>query len=118
VISIGNGKLAPFWEARWLNGSSSLYRQVRFKHRIIHQEMRQFNWIRNISCIDTKELLDEFILLFSTLNEVHLSEERDPIVWKWTATEEYMAALAYEVQFLGAFPRYRANTIWQAKMEP
>jgi hypothetical protein len=80
--------------------------------------MRQFNWIRNIRRIDTKELLNEFILLFSTLNEVHLSEERDSIVWKWMVTGEYSAASAYEVQFLGAFPRYIASTIWQAKAEP
>jgi hypothetical protein len=80
--------------------------------------MRQFNWIRNIRRIDTKELLNEFILLFSTLNEVHLSEERDSIVWKWMVTGEYSAASAYEVQFLGAFPRYIASTIWQAKVEP
>jgi hypothetical protein len=80
--------------------------------------MRQFNWIRNIRRINTEELLDEFILLFSTLNEVQLSEERNSIVWKWTATGEYTTASAYEVQFLGAFPRYRTSTIWQAKTEP
>jgi hypothetical protein len=80
--------------------------------------MRQFNWIRNIRRIDTEELFDEFILLFNTLNEVHLSEERDSIVWKWMATGEYTAASSYEVQFLEAFPRYRASTIWQAKTEP
>jgi hypothetical protein len=36
----------------------------------------------------TETLMDEFILLFSALNEVTLTEDRDTIVWKWTKTGE------------------------------
>lgn len=34
------------------------------------------------------------------------------------ASGEYSAASAYEAQFLGYYPRFRASTIWQAHTEP
>jgi hypothetical protein len=50
----------------------------------------------------TETLMDEFILLFSALNEVTLTEDRDTIVWKWTKTGEDTTSSAYDIQFLGA----------------
>jgi hypothetical protein len=29
--------------------------------------------------------MDEFVLLFSTLNEVQLTNDNDSILWKWSA---------------------------------
>jgi hypothetical protein len=64
------------------------------------------------------ELLDEFVLLFSIPNDIHLSEEKDTIAWRWTTSGEYSVASAYAVQFLVAFPWFKASSIWQAKTEP
>jgi hypothetical protein len=50
----------------------------------------------------TETLMDEFILLFSALNEVTLTEDRDTIVWKWTKTGEDTTSSAYDIHFLGA----------------
>jgi hypothetical protein len=83
----------------------------------VSKELNQLNWIKNIQSFGSEELLDEFVLLFTLLGEVQLTEE-DTIKWKWTATGEYSAALAYDIQFLGAFPFFRASTIWQARVEP
>jgi hypothetical protein len=47
-----------------------------------------------------------------------LSDNKDSIRWNWTSLGEYSAASAYEVQLMGAYPRYRASTIWRAKTEP
>jgi hypothetical protein len=124
VITVGNGKNTPFWEARWLNGVSprelapNLYNQAHFKHRTVHKELQQWNWVKNLKRIDTEELLDEFILLFSMLSDVQLSDDRDVIAWRWSSNGEYTASSAYQAQFLGAFPLFRASTIWRARTEP
>lgn len=49
---------------------------------------------------------------------MQLTEQEDAISWKWTTTREYTAASAYEAQFLGSYPRFRASAIWQAHTEP
>jgi hypothetical protein len=124
VISVGNDKLTLFWEARWINGVSpkelapKMYKQARYKHRSMHHELQHFNWIKNLTSIDSEELLNEFLLLFHTLADRQLTEDRDVIAWKWTASGEYTATSAYEAQFVGAFPRYRASSIWKARAEP
>jgi hypothetical protein len=124
VIVIGDGKNTPFWESRWLSGASpkelapNLYNQARLKHRTIHKELQHFNWIKNVRSIDSEDLLDEFVLLFSTLVGVQLSDQKDSIRWRWTASGDYSAASGYEAQFMGAYPHYRASTIWRAKTEP
>jgi hypothetical protein len=60
--------------------------------------------------------MDEFVM-FSTLNDVVLNDEKDTITWKWISSGKYSAASAYEAQFLGAFSQFRVCTIWQAKTE-
>jgi hypothetical protein len=76
------------------------------------------SWIKNLRQVNTEELLEEFILLFNTLGDIHLNESADIILWKWTPSEEYTAASAYEAQFLGAYPTFRASSIWRAHTEP
>jgi hypothetical protein len=45
VISMGDGKNTPFWEANWLHGTSpkmlapNLYKQAHYKYRIVHKEL-------------------------------------------------------------------------------
>jgi hypothetical protein len=55
----------------------------------VPKEVQHFNWIKNSKHINIEELLDEFVLLFSTLADVQLTEDKDAIVWKWTKDEEY-----------------------------
>jgi hypothetical protein len=55
----------------------------------VPKEVQHFNWIKNSKQINIEELLDEFVLLFSTLADVQLTEDKDAIVWKWTKDEEY-----------------------------
>lgn len=62
--------------------------------------------------------MDEFVLLFGLLNDITLSNEKDQIRWKWTASGIYTTASAYQIQFEGSFPDFRASTLWQARTEP
>jgi hypothetical protein len=113
----------PFWGSNSLNGASpmilapNLYNQARYKFRTVKRELINMNWIKNISQI-TETLMDEFILLFIALKDVVLTEQKDAISWRWSRTGEYSAASAYEIQFLDAFPKFKAATIWKGKAEP
>jgi hypothetical protein len=124
VITVGDGKHTPFWEAQWLNGMSpmcmapNLYLQARYKFRSGHKELQNYNWIKNLKLINTEVLLEEFLLLFHALNDVSLNKLKDTIFWRWNRSGRYTAASAYDMQFLGAYSTFRASTIWQAKTEP
>jgi hypothetical protein len=96
----------------------NLYKQAWFKHRTVNKELQRLNWIKTIRNIDLEQLLDEFVLLFRTLEEIHLTKEKDSIYWRWITSGEYSDASASEVQFMGAYPLLRASTVWQAKAEP
>jgi hypothetical protein len=80
--------------------------------------MQNMNWIKNLKQVNTEDLMDESILLFSILGEVQLNETNDTIQWKWTASGGYSAASAYDIQFLGAYPRFKASSVWRAQAEP
>jgi hypothetical protein len=78
-VAIRDGKNTPFWEAKWLNDSApkylapNLYKVAKFKHRTVHTELRNQNWIKNLKHIDNPDLLEEFTLLFMTLTPVLLN---------------------------------------------
>lgn len=117
------GKNTPFWEARWLNGVSHkelaphLMLQSRFKYRTVQQELKNFGWIKNLGTV-YRVPHGWIIILFSTLNEIRLSEVKDKIAWRWTATGDYSASSVHDIQFFGSFPQLQASMIWQVKTEP
>jgi hypothetical protein len=121
---VGNGKNTPFCEVRWLNGMAPkelaphLFQQGHYRFRTVHQELQIFNWIKNIKNINTEESMDEFILLFSAVNDVSLNDGKDSIIWKWTSNDEYSASSAYNIQLLGYYTGFNSSSIWQAKTEP
>lgn len=88
----------PFWEARWLNGvapkdlAPNLYKQARFKYRAVFTEVTSYKWISNLRELGTQSLLDEFALLYTTLNSIVLNNEKDKAHWRWTSNGEYSAA--------------------------
>jgi hypothetical protein len=44
---------------------------------MVYKELQNFNWIHNIKQLNSQTPLDEFILLFSTLTEIHLNDQKD-----------------------------------------
>jgi hypothetical protein len=78
VISIGDGRNTSFWEGRWLHGAAPkelaphLYDQARCKFRTVHKELQNMNWIKNLKQINSETLIDEFILLFTFLNDISM----------------------------------------------
>lgn len=124
TVNVGNGLNTPFWEARWLNGAApkelapNLYETVRYKFRNVCQQIRNFNWIRNLGEINTPTLLEEYMLLFMALSTVELTNNRDTISWRWTRSGQYTVASAYEIQFKGAITLFPARDLWSAAVEP
>jgi hypothetical protein len=122
-IAIGDGHNTPFWETRWLNGSSpkelapNLFQAARYKGRSVFTELQNQNWIRNLAGINSSALLEEFTLLYMALADVQLSEHKDQILWKWTPDGKYSAASAYECQFWGSTMALAAP-LWKAHAEP
>jgi hypothetical protein len=62
--------------------------------------------------------MEEFILLFTALDKIQLNTEKDVISRRWNRHGEYSASSAYDIQFLGAYPQFKASTISQAQTEP
>lgn len=124
VITIGNGKNTPFWETRWLNGAApkdlapNLYTVAKYKYRTVHKEIHNFNWIRNLQSINSQTRMDEYILLYSALATVALTEEEDQITWRWTPDGMYSAWPAYDIQFAGTYSRFQSEHIWKTNTEP
>lgn len=96
----------------------NLYLVVRFKKRNVTTELRNFNWARNCTRLDSTILVEEFVMLFMALSGVQLRQEKDQIFWRWTSDGKYSVASAYECQFLGSMTNFPAIKIWQAQVEP
>lgn len=124
TIQVGDGRCTPFWEARWLNGQApkelapNLYKHAHFKHKTVVKELHNFNWIRNLKEISTDDEMDEFVLLFTALQEITFTNAKDQIKWRWTGNGEYSASSAYEIQFVGCTAPIPATALWSSKTEP
>jgi hypothetical protein len=123
-MQVGDGKITPFWEARWLHETApkdiapNLFKAARFKSRSIATELHNSNWIRNIGPINSPSLLNEYVLLFIMLSSVTLTQDRDQVFWRWSANGWYSVGSAYECQFAGSMSYFLAMEIWRAKAEP
>jgi hypothetical protein len=124
VVSIGDGKVTPFWEARWLMGASpkelapNLYQANRFKHRCVHDELTNLNWIKSLGDIQSPSLLEEFTMMFMALSSVVLTQQKDVIQWRWTSNAQFLVASAYDYQFQGSYSQFPAEGIWKAATAP
>jgi hypothetical protein len=124
TMQVGNGKATPFWESRWLEGRAPkdlaphLYAIAKFKKRLVHDEMRNDNWIRGLRNIHTTQQIEEFTMLFIALASVTLTNQEDEINWKWTTNGKYSVFSAYECQFIGAMSHFSVDDIWRAITEP
>jgi hypothetical protein len=74
----------------------SLYKKAWFKGRSVCTELHNDSWIRNIKNIDNSTLLEEIVLLYTTLSSITLTNQKDTITWRWTANGQFSVASAYE----------------------
>lgn len=76
------------------------------------------NWIKKIGSIDSQELLEQYILLYSAISPVQLNQDHDTVRWRWTSIGTYTVSSAYEIQFYGGIIKPIASHLWKAETEP
>jgi hypothetical protein len=110
TITIGDGRIASFWHAPWLDGvkpkdiAPSIFAISKRKNFTVNKGLHLDFWIDKIDTaggISTNNI-SEFVDLWSRVHEVRLSEgTTDDIKWKFTNSGVYTAASAYKAQFEG-----------------
>jgi hypothetical protein len=95
-----------------------LFRLTRYKNRNVAAELRNVNWIRSLPAINSSDLLQEFIMLHTTLSAVHLTDQDDEVFWRWTSNGRFSVASAYSCQFKGAYTFFPAVNVWKAFTQP
>ena len=67
--------------------------------------------------INTEQLIDQFICIWTLLQNVQLTEDPDTIVWNPTASGVYSASSAYGAQFVGRIRQPELESVWSLKVE-
>jgi mannosylglycoprotein endo-beta-mannosidase len=127
TITVGNGRLTPFWHAPWLFGTKPIaiaplvFACSKRKNWMVSQALLGDAWIGKITMDETFTLvhLHQFVELWSLLDQVHLQENvEDTISWNLTTSGEYTAKSAYEFQFVGLNPSRVFMKVWRAWAPP
>jgi hypothetical protein len=123
TITIGNGKIAPFWYSLWLDGEKPkdiaplIFEVSKRKRCTAAQALHNKGWVQNIK-MDTNftvQHIHEYLGLWLRLQDVHINDGfADTIVWNLNSIGEYLSALAYEAQFFGATLTNFNKMVWKA----
>jgi hypothetical protein len=62
--------------------------------------------------------IEEYLGLWNELNNVHLREEVDTIVWNLTSSGEYSTTSAYTAQFLRSTHTWMNKLVWKIWVHP
>lgn len=108
-----NGCKAKFWTASWIGGTSpallfpNLYKHNKRKNRTVAEAMlHNDQWVRDILRDLTVGLLTEYVQLWGLVEGANFNNnpnntEEDTIIWTRTASGEYTARSADNMQFEG-----------------
>jgi hypothetical protein len=117
-ISIGDGETASFWHDNWCNRgpihqwAPDLFKIATRKNRSVAKELHDNNWIRSIARLSTPVQLSQYLEVWDTVVNMHLTPgQPDSISWSLSTDGAYSASSAYEAQFLGSYTRFHASKI-------
>jgi hypothetical protein len=109
TVHLGNGWSALFWCDRWLDGSSiqsmapNLCNTVRVgtrARRLVYDALQNERWIRDIKGALDMAALEQYVMLCTPLQEVHLNDSMaDHFIWKWSSNQRYFSRSAYRAFF-------------------
>jgi hypothetical protein len=124
VVQLGDGKMASFWNLRWLNGETLavrfplLHKHSRRKNRTVAQALTD-NRISDIDHNLSHEIIVEYTKLWEMLEDIVLSDsQQDTIAWVLTADGAYSAKSAYAAHFIGRTKCESAAQICKTKAPP
>jgi hypothetical protein len=122
-MMVGNDKKANFWHVRWLNGQAlvkiapELLRFAWRKNLMVKQALSNRNWFRGLQRISSTSQVQQFVRLWTLVQQVQLSEQHDEIRWRFTEGGKYSSKSAYSIQFAGSFAYHCWVQVWKAKVE-
>jgi hypothetical protein len=61
--------------------------------------------------------IHQFVKLWNMVQQFHLSDRPDEIMWRFTASGKYSSQSAYQIQFTGSFMDHDWGNLWRAKVE-
>jgi hypothetical protein len=123
TISLGNREVAKFWSDKWLSGQAPrqlaplLFALAARKNLTVKEVLTNGRWMRGLQRINTETQLDQFVSLWSLIQTVTLTDDRDSIAWNITADGKYSASSAYEVQFFGRLRQPHLEQVWHIRAE-
>jgi hypothetical protein len=110
MAQVGDETKALFWSHHWLEGSfvldlaplvvTTVQPRAR-KSSLVTDSLQNAQWIHNIIDSLSVQALTQYITLWSRMHDVHLTNESDRFIWKWSANQQYSAASAYRAFFHG-----------------
>ena len=109
TVAVGSGERTLFRLENWINGRSvkrlapHLFNTISSRvaqKRTVAEALVQRRWIRDIQGRLTILVLRDYVLLWQTPMDVHLSTDMDRFSWRWTATEDYTATSAYKIMHI------------------
>jgi hypothetical protein len=109
-VQVGDGSRVLFWLDRWLNGCSILQLAPNLwnavsprirKSRFVRDALSGRRWIRDITFARTVTVVVQYLHLRDYLQNFHLSDEPDILIWKWSSNGEFSSSSAYRAMFLG-----------------
>jgi hypothetical protein len=83
----------------------------------VQQALTNRNWIRGLQRISSTAQLQQFVRLWTLLQQVQLSEQPNEVCWRFTASGKYSSKSAYIIQFAGIFADHSWMGVWRAKVE-
>jgi hypothetical protein len=104
IVTVGDGKMAPFWTSCWINGNMAksiaplLYAKSRREKITVHQALKNEKWIDHIYPPAMSEEVTQFVKLWEAIREVAQNETvEDRTTWRWTMDGEYTTKSAYQI---------------------
>ncbi|KAF8779733.1 hypothetical protein HU200_002318 [Digitaria exilis] len=87
------------------------------KNESVATALTNGQWKRGLRLLSTTEEVNQYIELWSLLQEVQLGEQPDDISWRFSANGTYSSSSAYRIQFVAAFPDHDWQRLWKTKAE-
>jgi hypothetical protein len=119
VISIiGNGNNTLFWTDNWVHGAAvrDIAPEVAAKvgKRVLYsttvaQALADFQWVNDIRAPLSLLSIQQCLLIWDSLGEVHLSQEPDQHRWRHNAQEYFLQNLVIKACFLVQLPLNHGN---------
>lgn len=122
VMTFGDGRQALFWEDNWLQGESIrdyapyLYQFVSKRTRetqTVRQALTQRQWVRSITRGLSVVAITEYLHLWEATELIHLTDQPDRLVWRWTQDGCYTAQSAYKMLYLGSTKFRGHQLVWK-----